>query len=312
VRVLFLDHATIYGGRQVMADRLLPLLRARGLDIESLVGCERLEGDPIPTTYRGLRRAMAGYDLVYANSPRTAIAAATTRRPFLWHKHDVRMTWATRWAARRARCVVSVCRAGAPEGEHVRIVPNGVPTMESRPARDLPPGPKVLLLGRVQREKGHDLAMDALSRMRRAASLVVAGPGEWPFAERRNVVFLGLRDDVAALMCACDAVVVPSRIQEACPLVVLEAQAAGVPLVATRVGGIPEIVREKETAFLVEPENTDDLALALDAALEVDRVSWSAAARAHAQDFTLSACADRIAEALHSCQSSVESCRSSD
>ena len=90
MRVLFLDHATIYGGRQVMAERLLPLLRARGLDIDSLVGCERLEGDPIPTTFRGLRRAMAGYDLVYANSPRTAIAAATTQRPFLWHKHDVR------------------------------------------------------------------------------------------------------------------------------------------------------------------------------------------------------------------------------
>ncbi len=303
MRVLFLDHATIYGGRQVMAERLLPLLRARGLEIESLVGCERLEGDPIPTTFHGLRRAMAGYDLVYANSPRTAIAAATTQRPFLWHKHDVRMTWATRWAAKRARCVVSVCRAGAPEGEHVRIVHNGVPDMEAPPARDLPPGPKVLLLGRVQPEKGHDVAMDALSRMRGDASLVVAGPGEWPFAERRDVLFLGLRDDVAALICACDVVVVPSRIQEACPLVVLEAQAAGVPLVATRVGGIPEIVRENETAFLVEPESTDSLAVALDAALEVDRDAWSAAARAHAKKFTLDLCADRIADALRSCAS---------
>ncbi|MEE8107410.1 MAG: glycosyltransferase family 4 protein [Planctomycetota bacterium] len=301
MRILFLDHATAYGGRQVMAERMLPLLRDRGFDIDSLVGCERLEGGPIPTTYGGLRRAMAGYDLVYANSPRTAIAASTQRTPYLWHKHDVPLTWATRIAARRARAVVSVCRAGSPAGDHVHVIRNGVPSMDAAPATDLPPGPKILVLGRVQPEKGHDVVLDALSRLTKPATLVVAGPGEWPFAKRDDVRFLGLRHDVAALMQACDVVILASRIPEACPLVVLEAQAAGVPVVATRVGGVPEIVVEDETALLVEPEDASALAAAIDHALGVDRDEWGARARKHAAQFTLPACVDRFAEVLLGC-----------
>ena len=120
MRVLFLDHGKTLGGGQVMAARLLPLLRKQ-FSIDALVGCDELPGDPIPSSMHALRRAMSDYDLVYANTPRTAIAAATTSRPFLWHKHNPSSSWAQRIAARRARRVISVSKFGAPRGRNVRV-----------------------------------------------------------------------------------------------------------------------------------------------------------------------------------------------
>ncbi|MGQ0612757.1 MAG: glycosyltransferase family 4 protein [Planctomycetaceae bacterium] len=301
MKTLFLDHGTTLGGGQVMAARLLPLLRDRGFDIDLLAGCVELGGGAIPTGYRGLRRAMRGYDLIYANTPRTALAAATTGIPFVWHKHSVPLTWATRLAARRARAVIAVSRAAAPEGRNVHVVPNGVPSLQAPPASDLPPGRKILLLGRVHHEKGHDLALEALDLMRETATLVVAGPGVWPHAPREKVRILGPRSDVAALLAACDLLVLPSRAPEACPLAVLEAQAAGLPVVAADVGGVAEIVQEGVTAYLVPPEDPRRLALALDRALNADRAAWARHARAHAKRFTLEGCADAIGRILSDC-----------
>ncbi len=298
MRILFLDHGRTMGGGQVMAARLLPRLRARGLRIDALVGCPHVEGGPIPATYLGLRRAMRGYDLVYANTARTAIAAATTRIPFVWHKHLPETTLVQRLAARRARRVISVCRCGAPGGPNVRVVYNGVPAMEAPPAEDLPPGPKILLLGRVEREKGHDVAVAALGRMRTKATLLVAGPGEWYLPPHPQVRLLGLRRDVPALLAACDVLLNASRFDEGAPLVVLEAQMAGVPVVATRVGGTPEIVLDGRTAFLVPKEDPAAMATALDGALAVDRARWRADGASHARKFTIDACTDAIAQVL--------------
>ncbi|MHC4133678.1 MAG: glycosyltransferase family 4 protein [Planctomycetota bacterium] len=302
MKILLLDHGTTMAGGQVMAKRLLPRLRDRvGFDIDALVGRPEIGGDPIPTTYRGLRRAMRSYDLVYANTARTAIAAATTNRPFLWHKHLPQSTWVQRLAARRARRVISVARCGAPEGDHVRVIYNGVPEMEPAPANGLPPGRKVLLLGRVEREKGHDIAVAALDRMRTDAKLIVAGPGDWYLPHRDDVVLLGFRNDVAGLMGACDVLLNVSRFDEGAPLVVLEAQMAGLPIVATRVGGTPEIVLDGQTAFLIPKENPDAAAAALDRALAVDREQWRARGRDHARRFTIDACADAVAAVIREC-----------
>jgi glycosyltransferase involved in cell wall biosynthesis len=284
-----------------MAARLLPLLRARGFAIDARVGRPEIGGAPIPATYRGLRRAMRGYDLVYANTARTAIAAATTGRPFLWHKHLPETTWVQRLVARRARRVISVARCGAPRGDHVRIVYNGVPAMEAEPATDLPPGRRILLLGRIEREKGHDVAVAALDRLRAAATLVVAGPGAWYLPPHPRVAVLGYRTDVPALLQASDVLLNASRFDEGAPLVVLEAQMAGLPVVATRVGGVPEIVVDGTTAFLVPKEDPAAMAEALDRALSVDRAAWAERGRAHARRFTLEACADAVAKVLGEC-----------
>jgi glycosyltransferase involved in cell wall biosynthesis len=284
-----------------MAARLLPRLRARGLAIDALAARPEIGGGPIPEGYLGLRRAMRGYDLVYANTPRTAIAAATTGRPFLWHKHSPGITWAQRLAARRARRVISVVRRGAPRGRHVRVIPNGVPPMESAPAGGLPPGRRILVLGRVEREKGHDVAVAALALMRTRASLLVAGPGDWYLPPREGVVLLGYRDDVPALLAAADVLLLPSRCAEGAPLAVLEAQMAGIPVVATRVGGVPEVVEEGVTAFLVEPEDPAAMAAALERALAVDRAKWREAGRAHARRFSIEECATAVAGVVAEC-----------
>jgi glycosyltransferase involved in cell wall biosynthesis len=172
--------------------------------------------------------------------------------------------------------------------------------MDAAPARDLPPGRRILLLGRLHPEKGHDVAVAALRLMRTPATLVVAGPGEWR-GPREGVVLLGYRQDVPALLAAADALLLPSRCEEGAPLAVIEAQMAGVPVVATRVGGVPEVVAEGVTAFLVPKEDPAATAEALDRALAVDRARWREEGRAHAARFTLEACAAAVAGVIEEC-----------
>jgi glycosyltransferase involved in cell wall biosynthesis len=122
--------------------------------------------------------------------------------------------------------------------------------------------------GRLTREKGPDLALAAVSRLAACgvkARLLLVGEG--PERPRLQSVagpearFLGERDDVPALMAACDAVVIPSR-AEGQSIVALEAMAAGLPFVATRVGGLGALA-EAAGARLAPPEDPDALAGAL-------------------------------------------------
>lgn len=183
----------------------------------------------------------------------------------------------------------------------MRVIHNGVPPMDAAPARDLPSGRKILMLGRIEREKGHDIAVEALKRMRTRAKLLVAGPGTWYLPPCEDVLLLGYREDVAALLVTADVLLQPSRCEEGAPLSVLEAQRAGTPVVATRVGGVPEIVEEGVTAFLVPKEDPQAMAEALDRALSVDRARWKEQGRAHAQRFTLEACAEAVAGVIEEC-----------
>ena len=296
MNILFLDHGETYGGGQVMAARLLPLLREEGFSIDAYVGCPRLPGEPIPKTHAGLRRLIrtGGHDVVYANTPRTALAAMAARVPFLWHKHHPGVTWLQRLAARRALRVISVCRFGAPRGANVRIVPNGVPPMDAVPADDLPEGKKVLMLGRLHPEKGHDIAFAAMERITSDATLVVAGEGEMDAPE--GVVHLGHRDDVASLLAACDVLLLPSRVDEGAPLAVLEAQAAGLPVVASRAGGVVEIARDPR--LLVDKGDVAGTAAAIDRALAAGRQEKDTR-------FTLARCVGRIAAVLAECRETV-------
>jgi glycosyltransferase involved in cell wall biosynthesis len=75
----------------------------------------------------------------------------------------------------------------------------------------------------------------------------------------RDMVFLGYQEDVAPFYAAFDALVLPSG-NEGTPVTVIEALAAELPVVATRVGGVPDVVRDGEDGFLVEAGATDDLA----------------------------------------------------
>ncbi len=74
-----------------------------------------------------------------------------------------------------------------------------------------------------------------------------------------KVIFLGWRQDIPRILAACDAVVLPS-LNEAVGIALIEAQAQGIPVVASKVGGIPEVVQDGVTGILVEPAQSGQIA----------------------------------------------------
>lgn len=75
-----------------------------------------------------------------------------------------------------------------------------------------------------------------------------------------NVIFTGFRDDVPAILSQCNLMVLPSLFGEGLPIVILEAMAAGVPVAASKVEGVPEIIEDGVTGFLVNPGDVEQLA----------------------------------------------------
>jgi glycosyltransferase involved in cell wall biosynthesis len=118
-------------------------------------------------------------------------------------------------------------------------------------------------VGRLDPQKGADLLPEIWERIQSAvprAHLVIAGAGSCEAEMRRRldgaprVHWLGFRRDVPSILRALDLLIVPSR-TEAFGLAAAEAMAAGVPVVATTAGGLPEVVVDGETGILVPPEN---------------------------------------------------------
>jgi glycosyltransferase involved in cell wall biosynthesis len=148
-------------------------------------------------------------------------------------------------------------------------------------------------VGRMTAVKRGDDVLEGFKLLRDRgvdATLCLVGDGpDRPHLERRahelgivrDTLFLGYQEDVAPLYAAFDALVLPSG-NEGTPVSVIEALAAGRPVVATRVGGVPDVVRDDEDGFLVDAGATDELAerlsrLAADPAL---RERLAAAGRA--------------------------------
>jgi glycosyltransferase involved in cell wall biosynthesis len=239
-------------------------------------------------------------DVVHAHGYKagaaTAIArAAGLRAPLVVTFHNLWPAGADRLAravlravARRAVLVAvsdavavslrAVLAGDAARGEpRITVIGNGVEIEAllaadretARTALGLPADEPVIgFFGRLTWEKGPDLALAAVSRLAACgvtARLLVVGEGpERPRLESvagPEARFLGERDDVPALMAACDAVVIPSR-AEGQSVVALEAMAAGRPFVATRVGGLGALA-EAAGACLTPPEDPDALAAAL-------------------------------------------------
>jgi glycosyltransferase involved in cell wall biosynthesis len=134
----------------------------------------------------------------------------------------------------------------------------------------------LLFVGRLRIRKGVEVLLEALREVRTrhpGARLLIAGDGEHRAALERKVAELGLgpaavflgrcgASRVRGLLRGAAALVVPST-YEGMPLVVLEAMEAGVPVVASRVSGIPEVVEDGVTGWLVPPEDPGALAAAL-------------------------------------------------
>lgn len=128
--------------------------------------------------------------------------------------------------------------------------------------------------GRLRPEKAHDITLRAFAKVHAAhpeARLIIAGDGSLGDQLRALrtelgldgiATFLGFRQDVPAVLASLDGYVLASRL-EGLGTAILEALAMGLPVVASRVGGIPDSVKDGKTGVLVPPEDPDALAAAM-------------------------------------------------
>jgi glycosyltransferase involved in cell wall biosynthesis len=167
----------------------------------------------------------------------------------------------------------SALRAGISANKLIVIL-NGIrdvaattePASAQWPANQL----RILFVGRLDRQKGIDVLFDAMRLLDRDAFLVVVGSPvlrDEPLSlPPSNVRFMGWlqRDELVAYYAATDVLVVPSR-WEGFGLVAIEAMRAGRAVVASRVGGLREVIQSGTTGFLFENGSAQDLAAALSA-----------------------------------------------
>ncbi|MEA3276775.1 MAG: glycosyltransferase, partial [Pseudomonadota bacterium] len=207
----------------------------------------------------------------------------------------------------------------------ITVVRNGIPDIrcatESRSLRrqlGLPDSrPLIGLVGRFIADKGQDVAIDAMARLRHPAHLALIGDDSTPWGREmrlhansgtacERLHFLGFRDDLPERICELDLLIAPSR-REALPLTLIEAAAAGVPAIASRIGGIPEVLMDGETGILVPPEDPVGLAGAIDSLMD-DRALRSrlgaAARRRYENGFSLDAMLDATEEVYRQMQPS--------
>lgn len=169
------------------------------------------------------------------------------------------------WAARVRSLDVQECRRLAGVAESANVI---------------------LAVGRLSQEKGHIDLLEAFRRVREGrpgAVLMIVGDGpertRLEQAAGPGVIFAGQVRDTASYYAAADVLALPSH-TEGSPNVLLEAMAVNLPAAATAVGGIPEIVRDRESALLVAPRSPELLAAALEEILSGGALRQSLAAHA--------------------------------
>jgi glycosyltransferase involved in cell wall biosynthesis len=222
-------------------------------------------------------------DLIYVNGPRLLPAAALSSRglPVVFHAHSVvteeRAAQLLRWALRSTNAtVIAVCRfvlqplAAALDAGRSRVIYNGVAPIDCvrRRRRDNDPW-RVGVIGRIAPEKGQLEFIQAarLILPQQRCEFVVCGDSLFSnpqysrrvraAAEGLPVEFTGWRNDIREVLSTLDLVVVPSAEVEATTRVIPEAFSAGVPVVAFRSGGIPEIIEDGVTGVLSAPAARD-------------------------------------------------------
>ncbi len=240
------------------------------------------------------------YDLLHAHTPRTAMVAAAASKltglPWVYHVHSpASRDSANRWNNQFNAVIEKIsllssshlitvsnslredCIARGVDPNRVTVVRNGVPTI--RPERHRFPqvgGRWVLgMVALMRARKGLEVVLDALAELRSEGHDVVLrciGPFETSEYESEindRIEKLGIADaiervgftnDVPSELVKLDAMVLPSLFGEGLPMVVLEAMAAAVPVIATRVEGTPEAVTDGVEGLLAEPRNAKSLA----------------------------------------------------
>lgn len=265
------------------------------------------------------------------------LASRWTGLPLVYHVHSPASRDSTRWLVNWANdCVERSCcdqvtqlitvsptltdhmRKAGVSPDKLRCVLNGVPaatddTIVARHRRP-PMGPFVVgMVALFRPRKGAEVLLDAVATLRSReidVKIEAIGPFETPEYEdelKRRVARLGLvdhvhwtgfTDNVPKALAKADALALPSLFGEGLPMVVLEAMAAGLPVVATRCEGTTEAILHRQTGFLVEPGSVNQLSDAIEELFngETDYPSMSLAARErHADRFSETAMARQVA-----------------
>lgn len=192
-----------------------------------------------------------------------------------------------------------VAHEGVPR-EKARLVYNAVGSdflEDGRCANPDDGSAQVISVGRLAKVKGNDVLIEALAPLLMGQSQVhlqIVGDGPerselealvTRLGVAKKVSFLGFRSDVSALLDEADVYVLPSRM-EGFGLAAAEAMAKQVPIVATRVGGVPEIVPEWASNWLVQPDDPADLRRAVTDLVRMspgDRARLGARLREHVE-----------------------------
>ena len=252
-----------------------------------------------------------GYDLIHAHTVRSIIAARYAAKlsgvPFVYHVHSPTLRDSTHWLTNRCKawaewvCLRDAARIlcvshslaahmatqGCPR-HTLQVVANGVPVRGPLPLRDRPE--KRWTLGTIalfRPRKGTEVLLDAVAQLRahgHDVTLRAVGPFESPGYQyllkdrarelgiESSVEWLGFTNDVEAELDRMDLMVLPSLFGEGLPMVVLEAMAAGVPVVATAVQGVPEVLDDGH-GVMTEPGDAPALAAGIASFVE-GTVSW--------------------------------------
>jgi glycosyltransferase involved in cell wall biosynthesis len=234
-----------------------------------------------------------------------------------------------RWCARRAGAWADDVEVGVsefivgwltaePHAKEVRCIYNGIdlevpgtPAAQPGESGGRPDRCALAFAGRLVFGKGADYLLQALAATATSAQTPLTIAGEGPERARleslarelglaNSVTFAGLAHEMPRFWRQCDVAVVPSaEFVEACPMVPLEAMAAGKPVVATENGGLPELVVDGETGTLVPPEDPAALARAIDRYAtdgELRRRHGDSGRRRALEMFGIGRCADEYLE----------------
>lgn len=197
-------------------------------------------------------------------------------------------------------CAVAITQTGIIKADILRrfpdrrieVIPNGITIPEKRASGD-----KIVFLGRLHPVKGVEYLVEAARRIENCPEVLIAGDGPEADALKRKaagapVRFLGRIDSIEELMMQGMIFVLPS-LSEGLPQAMLEAMSYGLPVVATRVGGVPEVVEHGTTGFLVQPGNAEELARHIELLVRDDALrarmsdSCITASRAYSWEYTM-------------------------
>lgn len=239
------------------------------------------------------------YEVIHAHTPRSLLVgrlvAKRTRRPLVYHVHspvgrdserkfhNFINTVLEKWSLKQVQKMICVSNSlmgymqeiGHSPGK-LAVVQNGVPVVEDLPNRSAPEGRWTIgTMALFRPRKGTEVLLDALAELKTRGCdvhLRAVGPFETP-EYKTEVLFrvqqLGLEDSITwtgfqrnvnRQLEKMDLFVLPSLYGEGLPMVVLESMACGVPVVASRVEGIPEAIRDNEDGLIFDPGNSHDLA----------------------------------------------------